>query len=179
MLAVAFTVWGLYEIISTAVSPTIGWAEVGTMIMGSFKLVIAAGGFACVIKRWPMGSHLLYVGFNVYLVSTAVQFVTQWLEWLMALAGHTTDDGLPWKPTTEDILYMVGSTVIFVISMLISCCWVFGLLGSLKMVLSVGGTGWEKKNFVEICEELERNLLEEQKNKEYEELEARFSGSDD
>lgn len=155
ILSLLFFAWGLTNIVMTCAQGGITWDETGDIVVGIFKILIGVSGIVTVAFKLKMGLHFLCVGYNVFLVSQTVSFITQWLEWGLALGGATTVDHIPWRPEQSEKLYMVWTVLQLVLMITISFLFIIGTLASMKMVVAVGGTGWEKKTYLEILEQQE------------------------
>eukprot|EP01053_Blabericola_migrator_P004772 Blabericola_migrator_1__4771@NODE_250_length_10882_cov_193_783819_g211_i0_p4_GENE_NODE_250_length_10882_cov_193_783819_g211_i0NODE_250_length_10882_cov_193_783819_g211_i0_p4_ORF_typecomplete_len496_score62_25_NODE_250_length_10882_cov_193_783819_g211_i0939410839 len=153
LLSVCFLAWGLCDILTTCLGGDgFTWDETGDLVVGIFKFSIGVAGLMAVVMKFRMGLHFLSVGFNVFLVSQCVSFITQWLEWGLAMAGVTTVDNVKWRPDTKEILYMIWSGLQLILTLGVSFLFIVGMLASLKMIAAVGGTGWERKTYLEILE---------------------------
>eukprot|EP01054_Gregarina_sp_Poly1_P011284 Gregarina_sp_Poly_1__11283@NODE_937_length_5654_cov_79_487918_g663_i0_p2_GENE_NODE_937_length_5654_cov_79_487918_g663_i0NODE_937_length_5654_cov_79_487918_g663_i0_p2_ORF_typecomplete_len575_score63_12_NODE_937_length_5654_cov_79_487918_g663_i016963420 len=163
VLCTAFVAWGSYNIAEAATQNGVSWDETGDIIVGLFKVLIGLAGWVAVGLRLRVGLHFLSVGYNVFLVSHCVSSITQWLEWGLALGGATTKDQIPWVPTKGERIHMAWSCIALILLLTFSFLFIFGLLSSFKMVLAVGGTGWERLTYLEILEDQENQKFEEEK----------------
>eukprot|EP01056_Protomagalhaensia_sp_Gyna25_P005067 Protomagalhaensia_sp_Gyna_25__5066@NODE_573_length_3079_cov_89_017434_g443_i0_p1_GENE_NODE_573_length_3079_cov_89_017434_g443_i0NODE_573_length_3079_cov_89_017434_g443_i0_p1_ORF_typecomplete_len443_score61_56AWPM19/PF05512_11/0_083Ureidogly_lyase/PF04115_12/0_19_NODE_573_length_3079_cov_89_017434_g443_i0761404 len=153
LLSVGFIVWGLTNVVQVCIDEdSITWQETGEIVVGVFKVIIGSAGVVGVLARLKAGMHFLSVGFNVFLVSQCVSFIGAWLEWGLAMGGATTADHEKWRPEPAEIVYMVWSCVKLVLIVSVSLLFIVGMLASMKMILAIGGTGWEKKTYLEILE---------------------------
>eukprot|EP01055_Gregarina_sp_Pseudo9_P000465 Gregarina_sp_Pseudo_9__464@NODE_129_length_4108_cov_11_734824_g121_i0_p1_GENE_NODE_129_length_4108_cov_11_734824_g121_i0NODE_129_length_4108_cov_11_734824_g121_i0_p1_ORF_typecomplete_len472_score120_25_NODE_129_length_4108_cov_11_734824_g121_i016243039 len=153
LLSLVFVIWGATNIILVRIrGGSVTWEETGDLVVGIFKLLIGLAGILTIGLQLRMGLHFLSVGYNVFLVSHCVSFVTQWLEWGLALGGATTTDHVAWRPSRGERVFMAWSVIQVCLVLLLSFLFIFGLLSSLKMIMAVGGTGWEKQTYLEILE---------------------------
>jgi len=67
------------------------------------------------------------------------------------LGGVITPNNEKWEPDGADIATMIIFSSITLL-IIIAGYWILGLLGSLQKVYSVGGNGWEGKNYEEISQ---------------------------
>eukprot|EP01071_Lankesteria_metandrocarpae_P005778 Lankesteria_metandrocarpae@DN4125_c0_g1_i3.p1 len=91
---------------------------------------------------------MLILGMHILVISRLVDIVCQWLELCGALQAEDF--------TIERLVL----TTIFELLLVIFCfCWVLGIFNSLKLVLLVGGTGWECRNYQELQQDFTAGII--------------------
>eukprot|EP01070_Trichotokara_eunicae_P000664 Trichotokara_eunicae@DN11203_c0_g1_i1.p1 len=113
------------------------------MILGILRIMFGLLGIASVLMQWKMGCVALTVGLRCFVTSMVLTLIIRWIEWGLRMGGVGRDD--KWKPTTENIIFMVLFTLAYIIFLCI-VWFLFSMVKSLMAVFDAGGSGWEKMN---------------------------------
>eukprot|EP01071_Lankesteria_metandrocarpae_P005776 Lankesteria_metandrocarpae@DN4125_c0_g1_i1.p1 len=146
---VVFLIVGITEICVSAIDdgfPT--WELVGGVLLGVFRTAYGFTGLLTGLLKRPELAQMLILGMHILVISRLVDIVCQWLELCGALQAEDF--------TIERLVL----TTIFELLLVIFCfCWVLGIFNSLKLVLLVGGTGWECRNYQELQQDFTAGII--------------------
>jgi len=158
IIGICFLIHGMYVIIMAYID--ILHADVieviATTLCTSFELLAGGASFFAVFKKSQAGISMMVIGYNVVTVNILVAFVTQWIEWIVEMNKKGPDK---WIPNLNDILYMTCYTGLIILLIILSFFLVYGCLHSLKAVIAAGGTGWERKSYLDLFEEVEEKAF--------------------
>eukprot|EP01053_Blabericola_migrator_P011049 Blabericola_migrator_1__11048@NODE_642_length_7106_cov_1724_731212_g82_i1_p4_GENE_NODE_642_length_7106_cov_1724_731212_g82_i1NODE_642_length_7106_cov_1724_731212_g82_i1_p4_ORF_typecomplete_len187_score18_41AspAl_Ex/PF06826_12/0_0097DUF4190/PF13828_6/6_5e02DUF4190/PF13828_6/0_061WTF/PF03303_13/0_23WTF/PF03303_13/1_6e03MARVEL/PF01284_23/12MARVEL/PF01284_23/0_34DUF373/PF04123_13/4_9Asp4/PF16996_5/1_9e03Asp4/PF16996_5/0_87DHHC/PF01529_20/81DHHC/PF01529_20/4_9DUF1129/PF06570_11/1_2DUF267/PF03268_14/0 len=144
----AYTAYQLYTIITHNNFPnSMGSAEWITFAMQAIIGLLIFIGLISIPAKWAKGVNLLAMGFKFILMATVVTVITSWVSAIMSIYGVGQEERK--NPTKEDYIYLGILTGYAVLLFAISW-WVASAFASLGRVLTVGGSGWEGKNWKEI-----------------------------
>jgi len=129
---------------------------IGITLCTSFELLAGGASFFAVFRKSQAAISMMVIGYNVVIVNILVEFVTQWIEWLVEMNKSGPDQ---WKPEGRDVMYMTCYTAAILLLIVVSFFVVYGCLHSLKAVIAAGGTGWERKSYLDLFEEIEERAF--------------------
>lgn len=159
VIAAVFLSLGIYEVYSALKDSGVNLEDLGDVCLGGFKIVAGLVGFTAVPRKSVMAVNCQVVAYDVTLISMIISFLTKWLEWVMARTGNTQD---PWTPSHDDLVFIMWHGIEMLLFLLISFAVVLGSLSSLRAVIEVGGTGWERKNHMQILTDRGVDAVEQQ-----------------
>jgi len=163
LLSLFFGGWGAWEIYvgaSSSIFPN--YATVSLVVFGSIKCLFALFGILAVVFRVSMFARMMELVFELMMLVLIVELLYQWVVWGLLLGGvpitvyslqgeHVNIPNQKWEPTRGEITYMVLFTVIAFLIVVVGY-WIAGMFKSLAKVFSVGGNGWELKNYKKLQE---------------------------
>jgi len=163
LLSLLFGAWGAWEIYVGATSSLFpNYSTVSLVVFGSIKCLFALFGLLAVLFRIAAFARMMELVFELMMLVLILELIYQWIVWGLLLGGVPTTvydlngqtisiSNQKWEPTTNEITYMVLFTVIAVAIVVVGY-WIAGLFKSLAKVFSVGGNGWELKNYKKLEE---------------------------
>eukprot|EP01053_Blabericola_migrator_P005500 Blabericola_migrator_1__5499@NODE_2805_length_2334_cov_48_613586_g1757_i0_p1_GENE_NODE_2805_length_2334_cov_48_613586_g1757_i0NODE_2805_length_2334_cov_48_613586_g1757_i0_p1_ORF_typecomplete_len413_score42_66Gate/PF07670_14/0_081YlbE/PF14003_6/0_2DUF2070/PF09843_9/10_NODE_2805_length_2334_cov_48_613586_g1757_i010322270 len=147
--------WGFYNVLD-------GWAEdwewegVALVFYGFFKIVFGSLVVAGVFFRVIIILYLASVFYDVFLASAIISYATSWIHWIMAFAGVGQP---PWRPSWNTGISMIlRETVVVSMICLTSYGWFYGVLRSLRSIITAGGTGFESLTWYEVMAQQEEMM---------------------
>jgi len=152
LLSILFGLWGSWEIVYSVKNAYFpDYVTVCTLIVGCIHAAFALFGLLAIIFRSPLFMGIVKAIFEFIIALLVVAFIYQWVIWGLMLGGVITPNNEKWEPDGADIATMIIFSSITLL-IIIAGYWILGLLGSLQKVYSVGGNGWEGKNYEEISQ---------------------------
>eukprot|EP00923_Selenidium_pygospionis_P052105 GHVN01090152.1.p1 GENE.GHVN01090152.1~~GHVN01090152.1.p1 ORF type:complete len:191 (-),score=20.93 GHVN01090152.1:149-655(-) len=142
------------------------YGTVATIVISSIECLFCLLGLIGIIFRVSSLVKCLETGFEIVLWCAIFGFIFTWIGWIVDLTANK------WKPQTDEIIWMVTFCISHII-FFIASYWILGLFKSLAKVISVGGSGWERKNYMEV-----EDMLESQDTETNPRLNARASGGE-
>eukprot|EP01056_Protomagalhaensia_sp_Gyna25_P003082 Protomagalhaensia_sp_Gyna_25__3081@NODE_282_length_4052_cov_158_766758_g217_i0_p1_GENE_NODE_282_length_4052_cov_158_766758_g217_i0NODE_282_length_4052_cov_158_766758_g217_i0_p1_ORF_typecomplete_len411_score44_71_NODE_282_length_4052_cov_158_766758_g217_i010392271 len=147
--------WGMYDAVSGwAPSGQWDWEGFGYFTYGVFRITFGLFMVLGVLLKNVLLLYITAVIFQVFVLSSAVSYVTSWITWLMAFTGLNQD---PWRPTWDTgYRRIVYATVVeFLCSICLGCAWFYGAFKSTRSIIVAGGTGFEKLAWFEVMAQKE------------------------
>lgn len=149
VISLVFIAWGSTSIFVGVRAPNFSrWESIVPLIVGILKVLLGICGCIAVILRNETLAKISAVAHKICLTIFVSQFFVQWIVWICLLSGILTG-GKKWKPTTNEIFHMVSFTLynLFLFSIAL---WILSIFRSFHMIVTAGGTGWERKNYKDI-----------------------------
>jgi len=116
---------------------------IGSGLLAAFYTFTGSGMIYAIIKRSAFWLGITQMAINVTGITIFTTLITRWIYWLKAYQD----------PNIVTTGWDIAIQVMFTLSLsiyFVSLLFVLGLTSSLKCIFEVGGTGFEKRNYVQI-----------------------------
>ena len=151
-LIIALLIWGSYDFYLVVDDGTLHWGTAAGVINGTFKICVLLSAIYALVLKSPVAAHLVVVGYNAFLVGIVMTMFSSVGDVMFgAIRGESIEN--------QQYIDLSIDVSVAVLALVISFTFYFSVLGSWRLVLSSGGTGWEKKNYLRIADERERREL--------------------
>lgn len=146
IVSVILIICGVTEVIAAPRSSS--WPDfssISSLIVGLIEIAAGCCGFAACVCRWSGGATCFVWTFQIVMISKVLSLIIVIVRLIIALAQKK-------KQSNEEIAGSIYSCIVSIL-IIVAYWWITCCFASLQKVLSVGGTGWEYKNYKDIVKE--------------------------